>query len=57
LTRKTGALWIVYPKARQEITESDVMSVIKGAKLVDTKVAAFSDTHTALKAMVPRARR
>jgi hypothetical protein len=54
---KNGAIWIVYPKGRKDIAEKDVMSVIKGARLVDTKVAAFSKTLTALKAMIPRVRR
>lgn len=44
-----GALWIVYPKGLQAITEKDVLVAGRAAGLVDVKVAAFSATHTALK--------
>lgn len=48
-----GAIWIVYPKGVQEITQNDAMAATKAAGLVDTKVCAFSATHTALKAVIP----
>ena len=52
-----GALWIVYPKGRQEITERQVFEAGKKAGLVDVKVVCFSDTHTALKFVRPKAKR
>ena len=52
-----GALWIVYPKGRQEITEAQVLHAGKRAGLVDVKVVSFSPTHTALKFVLPKARR
>ena len=48
-----GAIWIVHPKGVKEITQNDVMAATKAAGLVDTKVCAFSTTHTALKAVIP----
>ena len=54
---RDGAIWIVYPKGRKEITENQVLAAIRAANFVDTKVCAFSSTHTALKAMIPVARR
>jgi len=54
---RDGAIWIVYPKGRKEITENQVLAAIRTANFVDTKVCAFSSTHTALKAMIPVARR
>jgi hypothetical protein len=48
-----GAVWIVYPKGVKIITEGDVMGATKAAGLVDTKICAFSKTHTALKAVIP----
>jgi len=51
--KKSGALWIVYPKGRKDITESDVFAAGKRAGLVDVKVARFSATHTALKFVIP----
>ena len=52
-----GALWIVYPKGRKEITELQVLNAGKAAGLVDTKVVSFSATHTALKFVRPKAKR
>lgn len=49
-----GAVWIVYPKGLKSITQADVMAATKAAGLVDVKVAAFSKTHTALKAVIPQ---
>ena len=51
--KPNGAIWVVYPKGKQEITENDVLKAGRQAGLVDTKVARFSDTHTALKFVVP----
>jgi len=55
--KKTGALWVVYPKGQKHITENDVMAAAKSAGLVDVKVVSFSETHTALKLMIPLSRR
>ncbi len=52
-----GALWAVWPKGQKHITASQVMAAGKAAGLVDTKTASFSQTHTALKWMIPVARR
>jgi hypothetical protein len=52
-----GALWIVYPKGKQEIREADVLAAGRAAKLTDHKVARFSETHTALKFVIPPALR
>jgi hypothetical protein len=52
-----GALWIVYPKGRQEITELQVLNAGRAARLVDVKVVSFSPTHTALKFVRPKAKR
>jgi hypothetical protein len=50
---EAGALWVVRPKASKAISESDVLGTIRGAGLVDTKVVAFSKTHTAHKCVIP----
>jgi hypothetical protein len=52
-----GALWIVYPKGRQEIKEQHVLEAGRQAGLVDVKVVSFSATHTALKFVRPKAKR
>jgi hypothetical protein len=54
---RDGAIWVVYPKGRRDPSELDVIDAGKAAGFVDVKVARFSDTHTALKFMIPKARR
>jgi hypothetical protein len=55
---RKGAIWVVSPKGKgTEVKDTDVMAAAKSAGLVDTKVVAFSDTHTALKLVIPVARR
>jgi hypothetical protein len=57
LIRPNGAIWVVRPKGRREITEADTMAAGKRAGLVDVKVVSFSDTHTAEKFVIPVANR
>lgn len=52
-----AGLWIVYPKGKKEITENDVLSAGRRAGLKDVKVVGFSPTHTALKFVIPVAKR
>ncbi len=52
-----GALWIVYPKGRQDIKEQHVLDAGRRAGLLDVKVVSFSATHTALKFVRPKAKR
>jgi hypothetical protein len=52
-----GAIWIVRPKGRKEITEAETMAAGKRAGLVDVKVVSFSDTHTAEKYVIPLSKR
>jgi hypothetical protein len=51
------ALWIVYPKGQQHITESDVLGAGRKVGLKDVKVVGFSPTHTALKFVIPASQR
>lgn len=52
-----GAVWVVYPKGRPELSQSDVMRAGKAAGLVDIKVVGFSSERTALKFVIPAAKR
>jgi len=47
----------VYPKGQKHIREIDVINAGKSAGLVDNKVARFSETHTALRLVIPLANR
>lgn len=51
-----AALWVVYPKGTAAIRESEVIEAGRAAGLKDTKVARFSDTHTALRFAAPKVR-
>jgi hypothetical protein len=55
--RKNGVIWIVYPKGQSHIRETDVMATGKSAGLTDNKVCRFSETHTALRFVIPLGRR
>ena len=51
--RPNGAIWIIRPKGRPEISEQATMAAGKAAGLVDVKVVGFSRTHTAEKFVIP----
>jgi hypothetical protein len=55
--KSDGALWVVWPKGRPAFREDDVRKAALRAGLVDVKVASFSDTLSALKLVIPVARR
>ncbi len=55
--KRNGAIWVVAPKGRGEVREADVLAAGKPAGLVDVKVVAFSETHTAHKFVIPVAQR
>ncbi len=55
--KKDGALWIVYPKGQKVITGDDVRAEGRKVGLKDIKVVGFSETHTALKFVLPLAKR
>jgi Protein of unknown function (DUF3052) len=55
--KRDGALWVVWPKGREELKETDIIAAAKDAGLVDTKVVKFSESHSALKLVIPLSRR
>jgi hypothetical protein len=55
--KANGAIWIVYPKGQQTITEADVRTASLSAGLVDVKAARISAPHTGLKVVIPAAKR
>lgn len=48
-----GAVWIVYPKGRKDIREADVMAAARAAGWKDNKTCRVSETHTALRFVLP----
>lgn len=57
LLTPNGAVWVIRPKGRPEISERAVMAAGKAAGLVDVKVVGFSSTHTAEKFVIPLSKR
>ena len=58
LIQRDGAIWVVSRKGRAAILRDlDVINAARRAGLVDNKVVSFSETHTALRLVVPTARR
>ena len=54
---QNGAIWLLRPKGRDDYKEADSMAAGKAAGLVDIKVVAFSETHSAEKYVIPVAKR
>jgi hypothetical protein len=49
-----GAIWVVSLKGKAaKIRDVDVICAAKAAGLVDNKVVSFSETHTALRLVIP----
>jgi hypothetical protein len=56
--RPNGAIWVVSRKGRTAtLRDVEVIGAAKAAGLVDNKVVSFSTTHTALRLVIPVARR
>jgi hypothetical protein len=55
--KPNGALCIIRPKGRPEISERATMAAGKAAGPVDVTVVGFPPTHTAGKFVIPLARR
>lgn len=55
--RPEGAMWVVYPKGVAAIREAEVIEAGRSVGMKDTKVVAFSRTHTALRFVVTRSAR
>jgi hypothetical protein len=56
--KPNGAIWVIARKGKAAtLRDVDVIDAAKAVGLVDNKVASFSDTHTALRLVIPLARR
>jgi hypothetical protein len=56
--RPNGAIWVVSHKGKAAtLRDVEVIAAARGAALVDNKVVSFSPTHTALRLVIPVARR
>lgn len=56
--KPAGAMWVIHPKGRgASPNEHEVRAAGLAAGLVDNKVSAVDDTHTATRYVIPLARR
>ncbi len=55
--KPNGAIWVVWPKGQPALKENDIIVAAKVVGLVDNKVVSFSETHSALRLVIPLARR
>lgn len=52
--KKTGSIWVLWPKGRPELKEDHVREAALECALVDVKVVSFSPVMSGLKLMIPR---
>lgn len=52
-----GGIWAVYPRGRKDLSEDTVRAAARAAGLVDIKVVRISETHGALKLVIPKSAR
>ncbi len=55
--KRNGAIWVLWPKGQKHISENLIRTAALGHGLVDVKVAAYSERLSALKLVIPVARR
>jgi predicted O-methyltransferase YrrM len=56
--RPNGALWVFHPKGRgARPSAAEVRAAGLAAGLVDNKICAYSDSHTALRFVIPLTKR
>lgn len=54
---RAGGIWVIWPKGKPELKEDDIRTAAIAAGLVDVKVMKFSETHSGLRLVIPKARR
>jgi hypothetical protein len=50
---RDGAIWVIRPKGRDDLTEGMVIAAGRGAGMHDIKIARISATHTGMKFVIP----
>lgn len=55
--KRDGAIWVVHPKGKGALRDTEIFAAAKEVGLTATKVARFSSTLTAEKLVIPVARR
>lgn len=56
--KPNGGLWVFHPKGRRALpSDAEVRAAGLAAGLVDNKISAYTDSHTATRFVIPVARR
>ena len=55
--KPNGAIWVIRPKGTPDIKDVDVIEAGKRARLVDNKIASFSESLSAMRLVIPIALR
>ncbi len=50
---RDGAIWVIRPKGRDDLTEAMVIGAGRGAGMHDVKIARISAMHTGMKFVIP----
>lgn len=50
---RDGAIWVIRPKGRDDLTEAMVIAAGRDAAMHDIKIARISATHTGMKFVIP----
>jgi len=48
-----GGVWAVYERGHRDVSEDSIRAAARKAGLVDVKVVRFSDTHGAIRLVIP----
>jgi len=52
-----GGIWVVHPKGQKNISQAEIINLGVEAGFIDNKSCSFSDTHSAIRFVIPKSRR
>jgi len=55
--RPAGGIWVVYPRGGKAVSEDSLRQAARSAGLTDIKICRFSETHGAVRLVIPKALR
>jgi hypothetical protein len=55
--KRDGMIWLITPKGKGGVAYDDMLAAARAAGLVDVKISAYNETHTATKLVIPKALR
>lgn len=55
--RPAGGIWAIYPRGHDEVSEDSLRQAARAAGLTDIKICRFSESHGAVRLVIPKALR